>query len=166
MSRLDSFIARMQAQRLLLDHICALLDRAGDALPGPVLELGLGNGRTYDHLRSRLGNRRIVAFDKRLVANPASVPPEQDLILGGITTTAATFASSNGSIAALVHADLGSGQADYEAELRSWLPDLAQLLLRTGGWALSSTELDHANLEPQPLPAEVPSGRYFMYRKV
>ena len=31
---------------------------------GPVIELGLGNGRTYDHLRERLPGRRIIAFDR------------------------------------------------------------------------------------------------------
>ncbi|MGH6887075.1 MAG: class I SAM-dependent methyltransferase, partial [Geminicoccales bacterium] len=47
MSRLDSFIRRLEAQRACLDLAAA---RIAD-LPGPVLELGLGNGRTYDHLR-------------------------------------------------------------------------------------------------------------------
>ena len=47
MSRLDSFIARMQAQRDCLNF----LKPAVDAVPGPLLEVGLGNGRTYDHLR-------------------------------------------------------------------------------------------------------------------
>jgi hypothetical protein len=42
MSRLDSFIARMQAQRDCLNF----LKPAIDALPGPILEVGLGNGRT------------------------------------------------------------------------------------------------------------------------
>ena len=35
-------------------------------MEGPVLELGLGNGRTFDHLRERLPGRRIVAFDRAL----------------------------------------------------------------------------------------------------
>jgi S-adenosyl-L-methionine methyltransferase len=74
MSRLDSFIRRMQAQRLVLNHAAAAL---GD-LPGSVLELGLGNGRTYDHLREVIAlpfrvpvpARRIIAFDRANVANP------------------------------------------------------------------------------------------------
>ena len=31
---------------------------------GPVLELGLGNGRTYDHLRERLPEREIYVFER------------------------------------------------------------------------------------------------------
>ena len=52
-SRLDSFIRRLQAQRACLEVAIA---RIAD-LPGPVLEFGLGNGRTYDHLRELLPTR-------------------------------------------------------------------------------------------------------------
>jgi hypothetical protein len=49
MSRLDSFIRRLTAQRDILNSI---VDLVGET-QGPVLEFGLGNGRTYDHLRER-----------------------------------------------------------------------------------------------------------------
>ena len=42
MSRLDSFIRRMSAQRDCLNHVADLLAD----VEGPVMELGLGNGRT------------------------------------------------------------------------------------------------------------------------
>ncbi|MBM3542582.1 MAG: hypothetical protein FJX51_11085, partial [Alphaproteobacteria bacterium] len=66
MSRLDSFIRRLQAQRACLDH-AAMLVRD---LPGPVLEFGLGNGRTYDHLRETFPGREIFAFDRQVAAHP------------------------------------------------------------------------------------------------
>ena len=47
MSRLHSFIHRVQAQLACLDEAARVI--AG--IPGVVFELGLGNGRTYDHLR-------------------------------------------------------------------------------------------------------------------
>ena len=47
MSRLDSFIRRVSAQR---DCLNMAKDMIAD-VPGPILELGLGNGRTFDHLR-------------------------------------------------------------------------------------------------------------------
>ena len=71
MSRLESTIRRLSAQRDILDEICARL--AG--MNGPVVELGLGNGRTYDHLRQRLPERRIIAFDRALAAHRSSTPP-------------------------------------------------------------------------------------------
>src|SRR6202022_2543720 len=46
-SRLDSFIRRLKAQRACLDLAAGLVR----GLDGEILELGLGNGRTYDHLR-------------------------------------------------------------------------------------------------------------------
>jgi len=52
-SRLDSFIRRLEAQRACLDHAAGLIG----GLDGVVLELGLGNGRTYDHLRSLFPSR-------------------------------------------------------------------------------------------------------------
>ncbi len=73
MSRLDSAIRRLQAQRACLDAAAALV--AG--LPGPVLELGLGNGRTYDHLREILPAREIFVFERRIAAHPASIPDER-----------------------------------------------------------------------------------------
>ena len=157
MSRLDSFIRRVCAQRDVLDHVCGLI--AG--LPGPVLELGLGNGRTFDHLRERLPGRRIVAFDRVLGAHKSSVPPEEDLVLGEILETAARF---TGIGAALVHADIETNYAEVDAETMRWLPPLAADLLQPGGIVASGLPLQHATLQHLDLPAGVPSGRYFLYR--
>ena len=60
MSRLDSFIARMQAQRDCLNFLQPLVERQA----GPILEVGLGNGRTYDHLRRLFPDRDIFVFER------------------------------------------------------------------------------------------------------
>jgi len=158
MSRLESFIRRMSAQRDILDMIC----RDMDLLEGPVVELGLGNGRTYDHLRERLPGRRIIAFDRVNAANRGSLPPEGDLILGEIDQTSKPFVGIN---AALVHADIGSGYDDQDALNLRWLPQLAVDLLAPGGIAVSGVRLDHPQLTPLPIPAHIPQGRYFLYRR-
>ena len=158
MSRLDSFIRRVTAQRDVLDHVCARI--AG--LDGPVLELGLGNGRTFDHLRRAMPERRIVAFDRALVAHRSSIPPEDDLVLGEISETAQRFA---GIGAVLVHADIETAYADIDAETRRWLARLMPLLLQPGGLAASGLALDDAALEPVALPPGVPADRYFIYRR-
>jgi hypothetical protein len=159
MSRLDSFIRRVSAQRDVLDHVCTLLAD----LPGPVLELGLGNGRTFHHLREKLPGRRIVAFDRALGAHESSIPPEDDLVLGEISETAARFA---GIGAALVHADIETNYADIDAQTARWLPPLAVSLLRTGGIVASGLPLHHPQLVVLNLPESVPHGRYFLYRLV
>lgn len=158
MSRLDSFIRRMVAQRDVLAEARRLI---GDR-PGPILELGLGNGRTYDHLREIFPGRRIIAFDRALAAHPSSVPPEGDLMLGEIRETAAGLA---GIGAALVHADLGSGKPESDAALSRWLPGIVRDLLAEGGIAASSSPLQITGLEPLTLPAGVETGRYFLCRR-
>ncbi len=165
MSRLDSFIARMQAQRVLLNATAAELKAAGNELPGPVFEFGLGNGRTYDHLREVMPDRRIVAFDRSLVANPKSVPPADDLILGEIAETGPAFARQHGSIGALLHADLGNGVGADDNRLQQWLPATVLVMLRSGGLVLTSTKLTHPHLRERQMPDSVPPGRYFMYRR-
>ena len=85
MTRLDSAIRRLQAQRACLDRAAELVQDT----PGPVLELGLGNGRTYDHLRARLAGRDIFVFERAPAAHPDSMPPADRLILGNILETLA-----------------------------------------------------------------------------
>lgn len=158
MSRLDSFIRRLTAQRDILDNVCAEVAK----MDGPVLELGLGNGRTYDHLRERLPARRIVAFDRAFAAHRSSAPAAEDLVLGEIRETAAGFI---GIDAALVHVDIGTGYDDRDAVTITWLPDLTARLLRQGGIAASGLPLDHPQLQPLTLPPSVRAGRYFLYRR-
>ena len=50
MSRLDSVIRRLTSQKLALEWAADIIRH----LDGAVLELGLGNGRTYDHLRENI----------------------------------------------------------------------------------------------------------------
>ena len=65
MSRLDSFIRRLEAQRSCL----ALAVERSRHVPGVVLELGLGNGRTFDHLREIIA-RRLRHNLRRTVEKP------------------------------------------------------------------------------------------------
>jgi hypothetical protein len=155
-SRLESFIRRVSAQRDVLDAACRMI-----APDGLVIELGLGNGRTFDHLRARLPGRRVIAFDRALAAHNRSVPPEGDLVLGEIGETAARFA---GVGAALVHADIGTGDEEKDARTLEWLPDLVARLLGPRGLAASGLPLDHGRLVPLEPPAGIPPDRYFLYR--
>lgn len=159
MSRLESFIRRMSAQRDIINHVEKMLP-----LPegSAILEIGLGNGRTFDHLREKFPGRRVVAFDRALGAHSSSTPPPGDLVLGEIAETAKAFAGGN---AALVHADIGTGYDDKDAITLTWLPGIVSKALAAGGIAISGLPLDHETLEPLPLPTNVDSDRYFLYRK-
>lgn len=158
MSRLDSFINRMSAQR---DMLNAIRDRV--ALPqGPILEVGLGNGRTYSHLRENFPGRRIVVFDRQLLAHKSSIPPEGDLVLGEIAETGRAFMLGD---AAFVHADIGTGDADKDAVTLTWLPQMVVGMLAPGGYVLCGLPLDAPELERLPVENHIDPERYFFYRK-
>ncbi len=160
-TRLDTVIQRLQAQRAGLDW--AVGEIAGRA--GPVLELGLGNGRTYDHLRRRLaGARDIWVFDRAVGAHPDSIPPDAFLVLGDLRETLPAFAARGVAPAALAHADLGSGNAVATAEFARWLGPVLAPLVAPGGLVLSDQKLAGPGLAAIAPPAGVPAGRYHVYR--
>lgn len=158
MSRLDSFIRRMCAQRDILNAMPALLDDRS----GLVLEFGLGSGRTFDHLRELFPRRRIVVFERDLREAFMPKPPPDELVAGDIRETIAAF--PNGC-AALLHTDINTGVAAGDAALTAWLAPLAARLLAPGGIVVSSIALPHTRLEALPLPVTVPDSRYFLARR-
>ncbi len=160
MSRLDSAIRRLQAQRACLDAAAEII--AG--LPGPVLELGLGNGRTYDHLREILPAREIFVFERRVAAHPASVPDERHLILGDFRHTLKQAMDRLPAGAALAHADIGTGEAARNARLAAAIAAPLAALMAPGGIIVADQDLGAAAGTPLPLPDGVPAGRYFLYR--
>ena len=103
MSRLDSFIRRMTAQRDILNEVAkqSFIPETGD-----ILELGLGNGRTYSHLRELFPDRRIVVFDRALMAHDSCIPDEQDLVIGEIAETAQTFVGTEAATVSYTHLTL------------------------------------------------------------
>ncbi len=159
MSRLDSFIRRLTAQRDILNHVQADLDLPDN---GPVMEIGLGNGRTFNHLREIFPGRRIIAFDRAMGAHASSVPEEGNLVIGEISETAQAYL---GVDASLVHADIGTGYPEKDAITLTWLPQLVAGMLARNGVAVSGLPLDDASLVPLPVPVSVPKDRYFLYRK-
>ncbi len=160
MSRLDSFIRRLEAQRACLDLAAgAIGDQAGT-----VLELGLGNGRTYDHLRERLPAREIIVFEREVRAHPDCVPDEDHLVLGAIEDTLPAFAESRSGDAVLIHSDIGTGDALRNKKLAVWLSAALPPLLRPGAWVAADQALSDASFAEQPLPEGVAKGRYYLYR--
>ena len=93
MSRLDSFIRRLQAQRACLEMAAGLID----GVAGPVLEFGLGNGRTYDHLREVLPAREIYVFDRQIAAHPDCIPDDEHMFLGELHDTLPGHARASAS---------------------------------------------------------------------
>lgn len=160
MSRLDSTIRRLEAQRACLDWAAAEI--AG--LPGPVLELGLGNGRTYDHLRERLPGREIFVFDREVNAHPDCVPDADHLFLGDIAETLPRAAARLGRTAALAHSDVGTGDEARNARLAAAIGPLLAALVAPRGIVVSDRELAAPGWQAVTPPPGVRPGRYFLYR--
>ena len=160
MSRLDSFIRRALAQR----------DCLGDAarqiadLPGPVIELGLGNGRTYDHLRTLLPAREIFVFDRQVMAHPDCVPDARHFFLGDFHATLPGAMTRLGAPVALLHGDIGSGNVAKTAVLATWLAPVIRRLLTPGAVVVCDQPLLDAGLQALETPLSVQAERYFMYR--
>lgn len=160
MSRLDSFIRRLEAQRACLDAAASLIRD----LPGPVLELGLGNGRTFDHLRDRLPDRALYAFDRQNNAHPECQPAPGHLFLGEFSATIGEALAALGPTVALAHCDTGSGDVKATAEQAAWLGPAIRPLLRAGAIVISDQPLSAGGFAALPLPDGVREGRYFLYR--
>ncbi len=161
MSRLESFITRLKAQRNCLDAAAKLVAD----LEGPVLELGLGNGRTYDHLRQLFPEREIYVFERDPAPHPACLPDPRHLVVGNLEDTLPHAAERLPALAALVHSDIGSHDAARDERVARWLAGVLPTVTRPGAVIASDRALDHPSLSPLPIPG-TPEGSYFTYRRV
>lgn len=161
MSRLDINIRRLEAQRacltLMAEHI--------RDLPGPVFELGLGNGRTYDHLREALPGREIFVFDREVAAHPDCIPDPAHLFLGDFNETLPRAVDRFAGTVALIHADVGSANAERDARLARAIAGFLPVLLRPGGLAAADRNVAFAGALAVPAPAGVAPNVYFLYRR-
>ncbi|MBV8738552.1 MAG: hypothetical protein JO007_15080 [Alphaproteobacteria bacterium] len=162
MSRLDSFIRRLKAQRVCL-NLAAELVRG---LDGPVLELGLGNGRTYDHLRQLFPERNIFVCERHLAAHPGCIPPSKFLLLGDMRETLPAARAWLVGQVALAHLDPGSGDVTASQALAAALAPLILPLLRPGAVLVSEPAIDCPRLAALALPEGVMPGRYHLYRRI
>ncbi len=160
MSRLDSFIARMQAQRDCLNF----LKPSVDLQHGPILEIGLGNGRTYDHLRDLFPRRDIYVFERQVAAHPDCIPPDDRLFLGEAREALPRAAGQLGASAALIHTDLGTGDHEANMAMGQWLGPALDALAGSGGYVLANQPLTVPRWRRLADPPGVPADRYFLYR--
>ena len=159
MSRLDLFIDRMVSQRACINHAARLTS----GMPGPVFELGLGNGRTYHHLRETLAGRDIYVFERSPASHPDSTPPDDRLILGDVRETLPQALARFGATATLVHADLGGHNLEKNDAFARLVSPLIEPLLARGGLMVSSDRMYFDALAEQPLPEGAVPGRCFIY---
>lgn len=156
MSRLESFRRRLTAQ---IDGINWAIEQTKD-VKGDILEMGLGNGRTYDHLRE-YADRRIWVIDRILQCHPSCIPPDDDFLLGEADAMLAHLAD-NGARIAFAHYDFGFGVKEKDVEEGGRLSPLIKSVMAPGGLVVSQ----------QPLvgftqiwgPDSIDRERYLFYR--
>ncbi len=156
MSRLDSMLRRFTAQR---DGLNWGRDQIAD-LPGDILDMGLGNGRTYDHLRELFPNRRVWVIDRVLQCHPSCVPPDEDFLCGEAEPMLQELAAQGRRIA-LAHYDFGFGDKSKDLAEAARLSPLIAQVVQPGGLVISGQPLD--GLRSVHGPDGIPQDRYHFY---
>ena len=158
MSRLNSVIRRLSAQ---VDGLEWSLDHIKD-IPGDVLEIGLGNGRTYDHLRELIKDqRRIWVIDRGLNCHHSCIPPEGDFLQGEADDMLERLAAQ-GTRLALAHYDLGHGDNAHDQAESARISPLVAQIMQPGGIIVSGQPF--VGIPELRGPQSVAVGRYFFYR--
>jgi hypothetical protein len=160
LDRLERMIERLVTQRACLDFVSSSIR----SVSGVVLELGLGKGRTFDHLRRMFPERELFAFDREVHAPIDVVPDEQHLFLGDFSHTLEVAVDRLGRSAVLIHADIGSEDKVRDEALALAITPFITQLAQPGGWVLSDRALVANELVPQSLPLTVGNFAYFIYR--
>ncbi len=160
LSRLDSFIRRLEAQRHFLEFAVAEVKE----VDGVIFELGLGNGRTFDHLRELAPEREIFVFEREPQPHPACMPDEKRIFIGDLKDTLPEAALRFVGKVALIHSDIGTGDEIRNLSVARFLSEALPDFLTPNGIIISDQPLSNARLDEVKLCETVPKDRYFAYR--
>lgn len=157
MSRLDSMLRRFTAQRDGLNWAAEHIAPLG----GDVLDMGLGNGRTYDHLREILSNRRVWVIDRILQCHPSCIPPDENFLQGEAEPMINRLAEQGHNIV-LAHYDFGFGVKEEDVAEAARLSPIIASVMAPGGLIVSGQPL--VGFEELSGPEGIAPGRYMFYR--
>ena len=157
MSRLDSMLRRFTAQRDGLNWAA----EQTSGLEGDVLDLGLGNGRTYDHLREILPRRRIWVIDRVLQCHASCVPPEADFLQGEAEPMLHKLIGNDTRID-LAHYDFGFGDKAKDVSEAARLSPLIARAMVPSGIIVSGQPL--VGMKQITGPDSIARDRYLFYR--
>lgn len=160
LTRLEKLLFRLEAQYICLDWIF----REIEGRPGVVFEMGLGHGRTYDHLRAHLPDREIYVFDREVDCFEDCIPPDDRMMLGDIGDTLAAAATRFAGRVLFAHSDMGSYDEAHNVAMSAMLNRRLPAVLAPGAIVLSDLSLELPDTLAMPLPAGAREGRYFLYR--
>jgi len=165
-SRLDRMIARLTTQRACLGLAA---ERVGD-IAGPIVEVGLGKGRTYSHLRLLFPDREGWAFDRDVHAPEFSRPPDDRIVLGDFRESMPRAVDALPAPVAMIHADIGTEKRRGDDALALFVGQTLGPLLAPGGLMIGDRETEPpgcTRLDPPAvaLPDGIAPWPYFLYRR-
>ncbi len=156
-------------RRLCVQRDCLALSASMiSELSGPVLELGLGNGRTFDHLRHLMPGREIFVFESVILEEILTAPDPEFLIEGDVRETLPAYVNMAAQKAVLIHNDIdeiGGSTAEQQRALFSWLSPLIRDAAAPSAVIVSNSQLDFEDWHRIQLPAGHAPDRYFMYQR-
>ncbi len=161
LTRLEKTLYRLEAQ-----HACfawAFEEIAGH--PGVVFEIGLGLGRTFNHMRRYLPDRTIHAFDRAVNAYPDCMPEAEELVIGEIADTLPDIVARFAGQVVLAHSDIGSFDKVQNAEMARLMSATLLPCLAPGAIIMSDLPLDIPETGAVPLPPGAREDRYYLYRR-
>lgn len=159
MSRLDAFVQRVTAQRDLINAAARVLHD----VDGVVFEVGLGNGRTFDHLRDVFADREIYVFDRKARAHADSTPAPEFMIEGQLQDTLPELVQRFAGRVALVHSDIGNQSPVHCENMKRLMNSTIGPALCRGGVLLSDLQLDVPDLRPMERPDWIEHDWYHAY---
>jgi hypothetical protein len=159
-SRLEKLLYRLEAQ-----HAClAWAFKQIQSRPGIIFELGLGHGRTFDHLRGHLPGREIYVFDRVAESYPDCTPNAPHLVLGELAETLPEMACKFAGKVVLAHSDVGSFEAEHNTKMSALVSRYLPPALARDAIILSDLPLEIAGAAALPLPRGARKDRYYLYR--
>lgn len=157
MSRLESMMRRLTAQKVGLEWAAETTkDAVGDAL-----EIGLGNGRTYDHMREILPDRRVWVIDRILQCHPSCIPPEENFLQGEAEAMLTKLKAAKSQII-LAHYDCGMGIKEKDVAEAAMLSPMITDVMAKGGIIVSGQPL--VGITQLDGPSDIAPDRYYFYQ--
>lgn len=152
----------MTAQRDCINHAAGLIKN----IPGVVFELGLGNGRSYDHMRQTLPDRDIYVFDRQVCSLSSCRPPDEKIFIGEVVHTLIMAGEIFSKKGALLHNDLGTSDCEKYKKLMDEITPLLESILMPGAIIISNTPIHTDAWERISGPQGIKQEHYYLYRAI
>jgi hypothetical protein len=162
-TRLEKTLYRLEAQHASLAWAFEQIANK----PGAIFELGLGLGRSFNHMRHKLGERAgdIVVFEREVRCYPDCTPDDDQLIVGNLENTLPEAAQKYAGQVVLAHSDVGSMDKGHNAYMSALVSKNLGPALAPGAIIMSDLPLDIEGCSPHPLPDKVRDDSYYLYTK-